>query len=238
MFYPDSMKFNIPLAPVVLTDLKIFNKSVTVGREDSLLRESITVTKAFTLSYRQNVFAFEYATLNFAPPEKNRYLYQMAGFNEEWIEAGTSRIATFTNLDPGEYVFRVKAAHDTSDAYVASLKLIITLPPWKTWWAYSIYALLAIESVLQGGAPMNSHIAKKVLDLFKKLAAPPTNYGLTNREKEILKLLVEGLSKKQIATKIFLSYHTVDTHIRNIYQKLEVHTRSGAVAKALKEHLL
>ena len=98
--------------------------------------------------------------------------------------------------------------------------------------------VIAIESVLQGGAPMNSHIAKKVLDLFKKLAAPPANYGLTIREKEILKLLVEGLSKKQIAAKIFLSYHTVDTHIRNIYQKLEVHTRSGAVAKALKEHLL
>ncbi|RMF58741.1 MAG: DNA-binding response regulator [Calditrichaeota bacterium] len=98
--------------------------------------------------------------------------------------------------------------------------------------------VLAIESVLQGGAPMNSHIAKKVLDLFKKLAAPPANYGLTIREKEILKLLVEGLSKKQIAAKLFLSYHTVDTHIRNIYQKLEVHTRSGAVAKALKEHLL
>ncbi len=85
---------------------------------------------------------------------------------------------------------------------------------------------------------MNSHIAKKVLELFKKLAAPPANYGLTTREKEILKLLVEGLSKKQMAAKIFLSFHTVDTHIRNIYQKLEVHTRSGAVAKALKEHLL
>ncbi|RMH65142.1 MAG: DNA-binding response regulator [Calditrichaeota bacterium] len=96
----------------------------------------------------------------------------------------------------------------------------------------------AMKSVLQGAAPMNAYIAKKVLDLFRKLAAPPAHYGLTGREKEILKLLVDGFSKKQIAATLFLSYHTVDTHLRNIYQKLEVHTRSGAVAKALKERLL
>ena len=96
----------------------------------------------------------------------------------------------------------------------------------------------SIEDVLSGGAPMNSNIAKKVLDLFKNMTAPVASYDLTDRENEILKLLVDGLRKKQIAEKIFLSYHTVDVHIRHIYEKLEVHTLSGAVAKALKEHLL
>ncbi|MCH7723782.1 MAG: response regulator transcription factor [Bacteroidetes bacterium] len=96
----------------------------------------------------------------------------------------------------------------------------------------------SIEEVLNGGAPMNSNIAKKVLDLFKNMTAPVASYDLTDRENEILKLLVDGLSKKQIAQKIFLSYHTVDVHIRHIYEKLEVHTLSGAVAKALKERLL
>jgi DNA-binding NarL/FixJ family response regulator len=96
----------------------------------------------------------------------------------------------------------------------------------------------SIEEVLNGGAPMNSNIAKKVLDLFKNMTAPVASYDLTEREYEILKLLVDGLSKKQIAEKIFLSYHTVDVHIRHIYEKLEVHNLSGAVAKALKERLL
>ena len=96
----------------------------------------------------------------------------------------------------------------------------------------------SIEEVLNGGAPMNSNIAKKVLNLFKNMTAPVASYDLTSRENEILKLLVDGLSKKQIAEKIFLSYHTVDVHIRHIYEKLEVHTCSGAVAKALKERLL
>jgi DNA-binding NarL/FixJ family response regulator len=96
----------------------------------------------------------------------------------------------------------------------------------------------SLELVLQGGAAMNAYIAKRVLDLFQKLAAPPGDYDLTRRELEILQLLVDSMSKKQIAARLYLSQHTVDSHIRNIYGKLEVHTRSGAVAKALKERLL
>jgi DNA-binding NarL/FixJ family response regulator len=96
----------------------------------------------------------------------------------------------------------------------------------------------SVQSVIMGGAPIDAHIAKKILDIFKKLTAQPVEYGLTKREKEILKLLVKGLSKKKIANTLFISFHTVDTHIRRIYEKLEVHTRSGAIAKALKERLV
>lgn len=95
-----------------------------------------------------------------------------------------------------------------------------------------------IAEVRLGGAPMNTHIAQKVLDMFKKLTAASHDYRLTDREKDILQCLVEGLSKKEAADKLCISYHTVDNHVRNIYDKLEVHSSSGAVAKALKEHLL
>lgn len=96
----------------------------------------------------------------------------------------------------------------------------------------------SLQEVLNGGAPMNAQIARKVIDMFARLAAPRGDYGLTSREKEILHALVDGLSKKQIADKLFLSFHTIDMHMRGIYSKLQVHTRSGAVAKALKENLL
>jgi DNA-binding NarL/FixJ family response regulator len=96
----------------------------------------------------------------------------------------------------------------------------------------------SLKSMLRGGAPINPQIARRVLDMFSRVAAPPTDYGLTSREKEVLSLLVDGLSKKQIAGKLFVSFNTVDKHVRNIYDKLEVQTRSGAVAKVLKEHLL
>jgi DNA-binding NarL/FixJ family response regulator len=95
----------------------------------------------------------------------------------------------------------------------------------------------AIRDVLEGGAPMNAQIAKSVLGMFTKLAGPQGDYGLTTRENEVLQLMVTGLIKKEIAEKLSLSYHTIDTHLRNIYQKLHVHTRTGAVAKALKERL-
>ena len=96
----------------------------------------------------------------------------------------------------------------------------------------------AIQEVVDGGAPMNAQIARKVLDMFAGLAVPTANYGLTERESEILRLMVDGEGKKRIAEELFISYFTVDTHIKNIYSKLHVHSRSGAVAKVLKEHLL
>ncbi len=96
----------------------------------------------------------------------------------------------------------------------------------------------SLKSMLNGGAPINPQIARKMLDMFARVAAPPADYGLTVREKDVLTLLVDGLSKKQIADKLFVSFNTVDKHVRNIYDKLQVQTRSGAVAKVLKEHLL
>ena len=96
----------------------------------------------------------------------------------------------------------------------------------------------AIKGVLEGGAPMNAQIARKVLDMFARIAAPKSDYGLTDREKEILGLMTDGLTKKVIADKLFVSYFTIDTHLKNIYAKLHVHTGRGAVAKVLKEHLL
>ncbi|MBK7380985.1 MAG: response regulator transcription factor [Ignavibacteriales bacterium] len=97
--------------------------------------------------------------------------------------------------------------------------------------------LEAIKEVGLGGAPMNTQIARKVIDRFKLLNPPPGNYGLTDREKEILSMLIDGLNKSQIADKLFISFHTVNTHIKNIYEKLHVHSRSGVISKAFKEKL-
>jgi DNA-binding NarL/FixJ family response regulator len=97
---------------------------------------------------------------------------------------------------------------------------------------------LAIDDVLEGGSPMNSRIARRVLELFSRLVPPGKDYGLTNREKEILQQLVEGRIKKEIAALVGLSVHTVNTHMRNIYDKLQVNTVNGAVAKALRERLV
>lgn len=98
----------------------------------------------------------------------------------------------------------------------------------------------AINDVLSGGAPMNPAMARKAMAMFRQsgLSRKSQNYGLTAREKEVLQFLVDGHTKKEIADKLFLSYHTVNTHLKNIYSKLHVNTRGGLVSKALRERLI
>jgi len=96
----------------------------------------------------------------------------------------------------------------------------------------------SLKEILTGGAPVNAKIARKMIALFSQIAAPKGDYSLTEAEKKILGLLVEGEPTKQIAHLLKVTYHTVDTHLRNIYLKLQVHSRSGAVGKALRERLL
>ena len=95
----------------------------------------------------------------------------------------------------------------------------------------------AIREVLGGGAPMTRQVAKSVLNRFAKLAGPPPEHDLSRRERETLEFLVQGLTTKEIGERLGLSIHTVDTHLRNIYRKLHVHSRSAAVAKALQARL-
>lgn len=102
-----------------------------------------------------------------------------------------------------------------------------------------IYTILrGIDEMLAGGAPLNSHIARMILTTFNAVTPERPDIDLTERERETLALLGKGLIKKQIADELGVSYHTVDTHVRNIYGKLQVHNLSGAVAKAMQLGLI
>jgi len=97
----------------------------------------------------------------------------------------------------------------------------------------------AIKDAYHGGAPITPAMAFKVLKFFQtQNTIVTTDYGITDREKQILKLLVDGYSYKMIADRESLSYHTVNSHVRNIYEKLHVHSIGEAVSKALREDLL
>ena len=89
-----------------------------------------------------------------------------------------------------------------------------------------------------GGAAMSPTIAAKVLKMFTQYSEPKKEYGLTQREKEILQLLVNGMGKKHISSHLHISLFTVDTHLKNIYVKLQVHSQIDVVAKALRERLI
>ncbi|MCW1925709.1 response regulator transcription factor [Luteolibacter arcticus] len=94
--------------------------------------------------------------------------------------------------------------------------------------------LHGIDEALAGGAPLNSHIARMILSTFNTVKPERPEIDLSDRERETLAMLAKGLIKKEIADQLKISYHTVDTHVRNIYAKLKVHNLSGAVTKAIK----
>ncbi len=97
----------------------------------------------------------------------------------------------------------------------------------------------AVEQAFGGGTPMSPNIARKVLAMFKQnVSAPTSDYSLTPRELEVLEMLTQGADFKKIAERLFLSPFTVRAHIRNIYDKLHVHSKSEAVAKALRERVV
>ncbi len=95
----------------------------------------------------------------------------------------------------------------------------------------------SVHQVMAGGSPMSPRVATSVLEMFTRMAGPKTDFGLTEREREVLELMKEGLTKKEIAARLALSFHTVDDYLRNIYAKLHVHSQAGAVAKAMKHEL-
>ncbi len=96
----------------------------------------------------------------------------------------------------------------------------------------------ALRQVYEGGSPLTPSVAKQLLNIFKFSAPPPeSDYHLTTREKEVLTMIVSGESTENIAIKLFISPETVRNHFRHIYEKLQVHTRSQAISKAIKERI-
>ncbi|MRW87276.1 GAF domain-containing protein [Pseudoduganella sp. FT26W] len=150
-FQPSRIHDNPHAAPVSITDFSIFNQSILggAGRPDVLARGPLDQARALALSYRDAVFSFEFAAMHYADPQRNRYAYQLEGFDPNWVttDAG-KRFATYTNLDPGNYVFRVKAANKDGlwSAEPVSMMITIAPPVWKTWWFRLLAACLVLGS--------------------------------------------------------------------------------------------
>lgn len=128
-FHPDSIRENSFVPPVVFTDLQILNKPVSFGKGDPIT-QPINEAKEITLSYGQSVFTIEFAALNFTHSEQNQYGYKLDGFDKDWSYVGNKRTATYTNLAPGTYVFKVIASNNDGiwNKEGTSIKIIITPP--------------------------------------------------------------------------------------------------------------
>jgi ligand-binding sensor domain-containing protein/signal transduction histidine kinase/DNA-binding response OmpR family regulator len=147
IFYPDDIKLNPYIPPVYLTDFEVLNKSMQVGDEDSPLKTDISSAKTVSLKYNQSTFSFQFSALNYVVPENNQYRYKLENFDKNWIKAGTERKASYTNIDPGTYTFKVEASNNDGQWNEAptEVTIIISPPFWSTWWfRLIIFLVLAI----------------------------------------------------------------------------------------------
>ncbi len=160
MFKPENLAFNSIKPKVVFTDFQVFNKSVGVGEEINgrvPLPHAISETEEITLKHSDNVLSIEFTGLNYFHPEKNSYSYKLEGFNDTWTPAsGKAYRVTYTNLDPGTYTLRVKAANNDGvwNEEGAGLKIIILPPFWQTPLAFGLYAVALVIALL---------VARKIL---------------------------------------------------------------------------
>lgn len=139
-FYPELIKPNEHVPPVVLTNFLRLNESFN---PHSQLRGA----EAIQISYQDYLIAFEFAGLDFASPNNNRYSYKLEGLDDDWIEAGDLRRATYTNLPAGNYRFKVKASNNDGvwNEQGVDLALTVLPAPWYSWWAYLAYTLLGLS---------------------------------------------------------------------------------------------
>ncbi len=161
-FFPDQVQDNLHIPTVALTDFKIFERAVP-------LKQALSYLPEIGLSYQDEFFSFEFATLDYTNSAKNRYAYKLEGFDRDWIYTGQRRYASYTNLDAGSYIFRVKGSNNDGvwNENGTAIKLTITPPPWKTWWAYSLYTILFFGTIA-GYVQYKTNAQAKELERHKK----------------------------------------------------------------------
>ncbi len=198
-FYPEELFENKTTSPLLLTGLKIFNKDVDIGK-NTVLQKSISETEHLILDYHMDVITFEFALLNYINPGKNEYAYRLEGFDKPdgtWNYIGKKRSVTFTNLNPGEYILRLKAANN--DGYwneqETSLKLTIKPPWWKTWWfkvsllllilgaLYTVYKL-RLMSIKKHNIKLESQVKERTFEISRQKEDIEKKNILLNRQKD------------------------------------------------------
>ncbi|WP_299895097.1 hybrid sensor histidine kinase/response regulator transcription factor [uncultured Aquimarina sp.] len=224
-FNPEDIVINNNLPSLYLTGFKLFNKKVDPNEENSPFEKVISETDSISLTHEQSVFTIEFTGINYTRPEKNQYAYYLEGLEEDWNYVGNTRAATYTNLDYGNYTFKLKAANNDGLWNDESLNLKITiLPPWwKTKWAILIYLFMFFLAIYMLNKITKERVKEKQL----------IKYEREQRLKE------EELHKKklQFFTNISHEFRTPLTLIINPLIDI-VNKKNDQLSQEVKEKLL
>lgn len=221
VFSPRDITDSAYVPPLWITSFKVMNKEVK-------LPHPIWETAEVVLFPKDQLFSFEFAALDYAAPEKNRYAYKLEGLTDDWIQADARhRSASFSRLPPGKYIFRVRGSNSDGLWNEKDVSLVIRArgPWWRSWWFLLLLVLLISLFLYQW---QRTHI-KRVAARVRTEAAMDemfTKFNISPREKEIVVLLLKDKTNKEIAEQLFIELSTVKIHVHHIFGKLCVRNRA------------
>ena len=225
VFHPDSIRDNLYAPKVVITGLQLFNKPVSIGEVihgDTILNHAISETDEIILSHKNNVFSLEFAALHFVSPEQNKYAYIMDGFEENWNLADAGQKATYTNLNHGKYVFRVKASNNDGIwcNEPTSLNIIVKPPFWKTW-VFKVSFILVVLVLTLTVIELRIHTVKAQRDLLEQKVEKRTNQIFKQKEQiELQASKIQEMNKVLKAHNIELEDDILQLSKERVMQKL------------------
>jgi signal transduction histidine kinase/ligand-binding sensor domain-containing protein len=175
-FFPEEIIDDTVSRKIVFTDFKIYNRSIPIQKSDSLtayaLPAHISQVKSIDLDYHHTFFSIEFTAMEFMAQDKIQYAYKLEGFDQDWIRVGNRNFASYTNLDPGQYTFRVKATNP--DGYwgnqIKTLRITINPPFWQTSWFIGL-SILLLASIAYAGHLYRLEQSLKVERLRNKIAS-------------------------------------------------------------------
>lgn len=148
MFKPEEINVSNPAPVLNFAQLIIGGKEIFPGDDNGILSAPVWKTEKINFAYNQNTFSLDFVAVNYNSSDAIKYQYKLETFDKNWNNLGTDHKASFFNVPPGHYLLRVRAINGEGTVTEKTLSIIISPPWWKTWWAYSLYALLIGGSIL------------------------------------------------------------------------------------------
>jgi GGDEF domain-containing protein/streptogramin lyase len=232
---PEKINARISAPEVRLTNVLKMNEPVALGSDLSQINQLL-------LDYHDQLISFEYVGLNYSAPESTRYKYRLKGFDEEWVDAGKSRRATYTNLPSGKYQLQIIAANNDNVWSEPGLTLDINVKPapWNTWWAYVIYAALIALLLLTYSRFLNRKLLieqQQKANLKQQVQEKTKEFHLKNIELEQANLQLEDAATVDKVTGV-KSRRYLDIYIEQATQLMsQIHENILPVQRSLLPRL-